>query len=200
MLRGAGSELEQLCNYMCSVGTKLHEAIRSRNADSIKSYRRALKSGVAQIQEAAAREAGARDWDPDALEGMLQEAEESTSGLLQEAEQMLQELEEEARDSWEDRAAHHHASRVINLAGEASKALDETRWSRRYCTEYQDELDWEMRAFRRLCSKLKPSEMPSKMKREARLQEKRVHQEFHRATRILDRNLRIQIGRPGAAC
>jgi cell division septum initiation protein DivIVA len=99
---------------------------------------------------------------------MLQEAEKSTSNLLEEAEQMLQVLEEEAKESWEDRTAHH-ASRMINLAGKASEALDETRCSRRDSTEYQDELDWEMRAFRRVCSDLRPSEMPSKIKRAAGL-------------------------------
>jgi hypothetical protein len=55
MLGGAILEVEQLCNYMCCVGTKLHKAIGSRNVDSIKSHRRALKSGVAQMQETAAR-------------------------------------------------------------------------------------------------------------------------------------------------
>jgi hypothetical protein len=111
---------------------------------------------------------------------------------------VLQELEEEARDSWEERAAYY-ASRVTNLAGEASEALDETRWSRRDCAEYQDELDWEMRAFCTICGELKPSEMPSKMRRAAWLRKERVNQEFHRATRIVDRILRAHNCRPGEA-
>jgi hypothetical protein len=50
-----------------------------------------------------------------------------------------------------------------------------------------------------VCSKLKPSEMPSKMTRAARLREERIDQKFHRAARIVDRILWIHNGRPGAA-
>ncbi len=69
--------------------------------------------------------------------------------LLPAFEQVLQELEEEARASWEDRAVFH-AIQVTNLAGEAFETLSENRWSRRDCMEYQDELDWVMRTFRRI--------------------------------------------------
>jgi hypothetical protein len=41
-LRGAGSEVEQMHNYISSIGSKLHEAIKNLNADLIRSYRRAL--------------------------------------------------------------------------------------------------------------------------------------------------------------
>jgi hypothetical protein len=47
MLRGAESEVEQMHNYISRVGCNLHEAIRSRDADLIRSYRRALHSGIA---------------------------------------------------------------------------------------------------------------------------------------------------------
>ncbi len=40
------------------------------------------------------------------------------------------------------------ATQVTNLAGKAFETLSENRWSRRDCTEYQDELDWVMRTFR----------------------------------------------------
>jgi hypothetical protein len=56
---------------------------------------------------------------------------------------------------------------TTNLAGEAFEALDEMKWSRRDCTEYQDELNWEMRAFRRINGELEPSEMSAKMRRAA---------------------------------
>jgi hypothetical protein len=46
--------------------------------------------------------------------------------------------EEEARANWEERAIYH-ATQVTNLAGEAFETLSENRWSRRDCTEYQDE-------------------------------------------------------------
>jgi hypothetical protein len=111
-LRGAGSEVKQIHNYISSIGSKLHEAIGNCNTDLIRSYRRALNSGIARAQEAATREADARGWD--AVDGMLQEVEESTSTLLPAAEQILQELEEEARTSWEERAVFY-ASHVINL-------------------------------------------------------------------------------------
>jgi len=43
------------------------------------------------------------------------------------------------------------ATHVTNLAGKAFQTLNETNWFRRDCREYQDELDWEMRTFRRAC-------------------------------------------------
>ncbi len=82
------------------------------------------------MQEAATREADTRGWDPDTVDGMLQEVEESTATLLPAAKQILQELEEEARASWEERAAFY-ATRITNLAGKAFETLKETRWSRR---------------------------------------------------------------------
>jgi hypothetical protein len=64
---------------------------------------------------------------------------------------VLRELEEEARANWEERAIHQ-ATQVTNLAGEAFETLSENRWSRRDCTEYQEELDWAMRTLsRNLC-------------------------------------------------
>ncbi len=165
-LRGASSEVEQVHNYISSIGSKLHEAIGNRNADLI----RALSSGIAHAQKVASREADARGWDPDAVDGMLQEMEESTTTLLPAAEQILQELQEEARASWEERAVFY-ASRITNLAGEAFETLNETKWSRRDCTEYQDELYWEMRTFHRICNELDPSSLPAKMQRASRLRE-----------------------------
>jgi hypothetical protein len=150
MLRGVESEVEQMHNYISRIGCNLHEAIRNRDADLIRSYRRALHSGIARAHETTNREADARGWDPAGVDGMLQEVEESTATLLPAAEQVLLELEEEARANWEERAVYH-ATQVTNLAGEAFETLSENRWSRRDCTEYQEELDWVMRAFRRVC-------------------------------------------------
>ncbi len=92
----------------------------------IRSYRRALNSGIARAQEVAAREADARGRDPYAVDGMVQEVEESTADLLLVAVHMLQELAEEARASWEERAVYY-ATLVTNLAGEAFKAVDKTK-------------------------------------------------------------------------
>jgi hypothetical protein len=181
-------------NYISSIGTKLHEAIGNRDADLIRSYRRALNSGIARAQEVAAREADARGWDPNTVDGMLQEVEESTADLLPTAEQMLHELEEEARASWEERAVYY-ATHVTNLAGEAFKTLDETKWSRRDCTEYQDKLDWEMRAFHRIRNELNLLSIPARMRRAARLREDRVNQEYHRAVRVVGRILQAHENR-----
>jgi hypothetical protein len=82
---------------------------------------------------------------------MLQEVEESMATLLSAAEQVLQELEEEARANWEERAIYH-ATQVTNQAGKAFETQSENRWSRRDCTEYQDELDWVMRTCQPRCA------------------------------------------------
>jgi hypothetical protein len=134
-------------------------------------------------------------WDPVAVDGMLQEVKESTATLLPAAEHVLQELEEEARANWEERAIYH-ATQVTNLAGEAFETLSENRWSWRDCTEYQDELDWVMRTFRRVCDELDLSSMPAKMRRMARAQQERVNHEYQRATRVVERLLQAHGGRP----
>jgi hypothetical protein len=194
MLRGAESEVEQMHNYISRIGCNLHEAIRNRNADLIRSYCRALHSGIARAHETTNREADARGWDPAAVDGMLQEVEESTAILLPAAEQVLLELEEEARANWEERAVYH-ATQVNNLAGEAFETLSENRWSRRDCTEYQDELDWVMRTFRRIYDEIDVASMPAKMRRVARARLERVNHEYQRATRVVKRLLQAHGGR-----
>ncbi len=52
-LRGAGSEVKQMHNYISCIRTNLHVAIGNRDADLIRSYRRALNSGIASAHEAA---------------------------------------------------------------------------------------------------------------------------------------------------
>jgi hypothetical protein len=173
MLRGAESEVEQMHNYISRIGCNLHEAIRSREVDLIRSYRRALHSGIARAHETTNREAGARGWDPAAVDCMMQEVEESTATLLLEAEQVLLELEEEARANWEERAVYQ-ATQVTNLAGEAFETLSENRWSWRDYTEYQEDLDWAMRTFRRVCGEVDTASMPAKMRRMARARLDRV--------------------------
>ncbi len=51
MLRGVESEVEQMHNYISRIGCNLHEAIRNRDADLIRSYCRALHSGIAQLHQ-----------------------------------------------------------------------------------------------------------------------------------------------------
>ncbi len=121
--------------------------------------------------------------------------------MLPAAEQVLQELEEEARANWEERAIYHahihdHATQVTNLAGEAFETLSENRWSWRDCTEYQDELDWVMRTFQRVCDELDLSSLPAKMRRMAHARRERVNHEYQRATRVVERLLQAHGGRP----
>jgi hypothetical protein len=82
MLRGAESEVKQTHNYISRVGYNLHEAIRNRDAELIRSYCRALHSGIARAHETTNREAGARGWDPAAVDCMMREVEEFTETLL----------------------------------------------------------------------------------------------------------------------
>jgi hypothetical protein len=105
----------------------------------------------------------------------------------------LLELEEEARANWEERAVYH-ANQVTNLAGEAFETLSENRWSRRDCTEYQEELDWVMRTFRRVCDELDITSMPAKMSRMARARQERVNHAYQQATRVVERLLQAQGG------
>ncbi len=114
--------------------------------------------------------------------------------MLPAAEQVLQELEEEARANWEERAIYQ-ATQVTNLAGEAFETLSENRWSRRDCTEYQDELDWVMRTFQRVCDKLDLASMADNMRRMARARQERVNYEYQRATRVVERLLQAHGGR-----
>jgi hypothetical protein len=51
MMRGAESEVEQMQDYISRIGCNLHEAIRNCDADLIRSYRRALHSGIACAHE-----------------------------------------------------------------------------------------------------------------------------------------------------
>jgi hypothetical protein len=69
MLLGAESEVEQMHNYISRIGCNLHEAIRNRDANLIRSYRRALHSGITRAHETTNREADARGWDLTAVDG-----------------------------------------------------------------------------------------------------------------------------------
>ena len=106
---------------------------------------------------------------------------------------MLRELEEEARTNWVERAIHQ-ATQVTNWAGEAFETLSENRWSRRDCMEYQEELNWAMRTFRRICNEVDTASMPAKMRRMARGRLDRVNSEYQRATRVVERLLQAHGG------
>jgi FtsP/CotA-like multicopper oxidase with cupredoxin domain len=82
-----------------------------------------------RVEEAATQEVQARGWDLNVVKGMIQDVDDSRCDLLQDADRVLQELSEEDKASWEIRA-RNQAAHVMHLAGGASKALDERRWSK----------------------------------------------------------------------
>jgi hypothetical protein len=63
-LRGANSEIQQLYPYVCNICPSLNKVLHGSNADVIKSYGRALSSGVVLMEEAVTREADARAGSP----------------------------------------------------------------------------------------------------------------------------------------
>jgi hypothetical protein len=63
------------------------------------------------------------------------------------------------------------------------------------CTEYQEELDWAMRTFRRIYDEVDVASMPVKMRRVARARLDRVNHEYQRATRFVERLLQAHGGR-----
>ncbi len=62
-LRRDVPEVQQADEYVSHVSTWLKEAIDTRRAEAIKSYRRALHSGLLRLEDAATRAAQARHWD-----------------------------------------------------------------------------------------------------------------------------------------
>ncbi|MFN9905358.1 MAG: hypothetical protein ACK56F_04430, partial [bacterium] len=80
------------------------------------------------------------------------------------------------------------------MAGEAFETLSENRWSRRDCLEYQEELDWAMRTFRRICNEIDTASMSAKMRRAARARLDQVNSEYQRATRVVERLLQAHEG------
>jgi hypothetical protein len=61
--------------------------------------------------------------------------------------------------------------------------------------EYQEELDWVMRTFQRVCDELDITSMPAKMRRMAHDRQDGVNHEYQRATRVVERLLQAHGGR-----
>jgi hypothetical protein len=118
MLRRDVPEVQQADEYMCRVSTWLKQAIDARRAEAIKSYRRALRSGLLRLEDAATRAAQARRWDLSLVDALMQDVDGSTAYLLREAGRMVQELAGEDRRNWETRALNQ-AMRVMHVASEA---------------------------------------------------------------------------------
>jgi hypothetical protein len=97
MLRREIPEVQQADEYVCRVSTWLKQAINARRAEAIKSYRRALHSGLLHLEDAAMRAAQARRWDLSLVGVLMPDVDGSTADLLREAGRMVQELAGEDR-------------------------------------------------------------------------------------------------------
>jgi hypothetical protein len=95
-LRRDDPEVQQADEYVCRVSTWLKQAIDTRRAEAIKSYRRALHSGLLRLEDAATRAAEARRWDLSLVDVLMQDVEGFTADLMREAGRMVQELAGEA--------------------------------------------------------------------------------------------------------
>ncbi len=65
--------MQQADEYVSRVSTWLKQAIDTRRAEAIKSYRRALHSGLLRLEDAATRAAQARRWDISLVDGLMQD-------------------------------------------------------------------------------------------------------------------------------
>ncbi len=178
--------MQQADEYVSRVSTWLKQAIDTRRAEAIKSYRRALHSGLLRLEDAATRAAQARRWDISLVDGLMQDVEGSTADLLREAGRMVQELAGEDRRNWETRA-RNQAMRVMHVASEAYESLSSRQWTLQDCREYETELESEMQAYRKIAGEVKLSELSSKMRHDAKMRQQGIDTEIYRARRQVAR-------------
>jgi hypothetical protein len=178
-LKRACPEVLQLCVNIQGIQEQLSWALSDDSANAIKSHRQALLSEVEWIEGAAVREARTRGWDLNMIEGLVQEMLACAKSTLRAAEEALCGLE-----------AAHHAACVGDLAGEASEVRDGTwYWSAQGCTEFWEELDWELQAFRKVNTKLELYPMQTVKRQAARLRVERVEAAAHYARQVMERVL-----------
>ena len=169
-LRRDVPEVQQADEYVSRVSTWLKQAIDARRAEAIKSYRRALHSGILCLEDAATRAAQARRWDLSLVDVLMQDVDGSTADLLREAGRMVQELAGEDRRNWETRA-RNQAMRVMHVASEAYESLGSRQWTLQDCREYEAELESELQAYRKIAGEVKLSELSSKMRHDAKMRQ-----------------------------
>jgi hypothetical protein len=186
MLRGDVPEVQQADEYVCRVSTWLKQAIDASRAEAIKSYRRALHSGLLHLEDAATRAAQARCWDLSLVDVLMQDVDGFTADLMKEVGWMVQELAGEARRNWETRA-RNQAIRVMHVASEAYESLSSRQWTMQDCREYEEELESELQAYRKIAGEVKLSELSTKMRQEAKLRQQGIDTEVYRAQRQVAR-------------
>jgi hypothetical protein len=178
-LRRACPKVLQLCVNIQGIREQLSWALSDDSADAIKSHRQALLSEVERIEGAAVREARTRGWDLNVIEGLVQEMLTCAKSTLRVADEALCGLE-----------AAHHAACVGDLADKASEVRDGTWcWSAQGCTEFWEELDWELQTFRKVNTKLELYPMQTVERQAARLRAERVEATAHRAREVMERVL-----------
>jgi hypothetical protein len=155
---------------------QLSWALSDDSADAIKSHRQALLSEVEQVEGAAVREARTRGWDLNVIEGLVQGMLACAKSKLRAADEALCGLEE-AR----------HAPCIGDLAGEASEVQDGTwEWSAQGCTDFWEELNWELQAFRKVNTKLELYPMQTVERQAACLLAERVEAAVHCAREVVE--------------
>jgi hypothetical protein len=113
------------------------------------------------------------------IKGLVQGVLESTSHTLRDADRALCDLK-----------AAHHAALVEDLADKASEALEGAMcWSRRDCTKFREELDWELQAFSKENTKLELYRILRDERRAAHLRAEKVGAAAHHAERAVERVL-----------
>ena len=117
----------------------------------------------------------------------MQDVEGSTADLMREAGRMVQELAGESRRNWETRA-RNQAMRVMHVAGEAYEAVGSRQWTMQDCREYEEELESELKAYRKIADEVKLSELSTKMRQDAKLRQQGIDTEVYRAQRQVARS------------
>jgi hypothetical protein len=147
MLQIACQEIQELYLNFQEIRELLSWALYV-TVDAIESHCRALLSEVRRIEGVATQEAQTRGWDLNVMKDLMQRMLKVARSTLLDADRVLK--------------ATHHATRVEDLADEASEVLNGTKWrSRQDCMGFREELVWELPAFSKLNTKLELSRMPT---------------------------------------
>jgi hypothetical protein len=99
---------------------------------------------------------------------------------------MVQELAGEDRRNWETRA-WNQAMRVMHVASGTYESLGSRQWTMQDCCKYKEELESELRAYRKIAGEVKLSELSTKMRQEAKLRQQGIDTEVYRAQRQVAR-------------
>jgi hypothetical protein len=117
---------------------------------------------------------------------LMQDVDGSTADLLKEAGRMVQELAGESRRNWETRA-RNQAMRVMHVASEAYESLGSRQWTMQDCREYEEELESELKAYRKIAGEVKLSKLSTKMRQDAKLRQQGIDTEVYCAQRQVAR-------------